>query len=646
MCGIAGFTHDRRSAPPGRIQDAVGSLIHRGPDQQGVFESRKASLGAARLKILDLQGGDQPIRDTGRGAVIAFNGEIYNHLELRGDLERRGWRFDSHTDTETVLRAFLEWDIGCFERLRGMFAVAIWIEPESRLILARDRMGIKPLYFAERGGDLYFGSELKAIFVHPEIGRSLSLDGLDCYLSLNYVPGPWTLVEGIRKLPPGWWLEWRDGSVRTEHYWRLPSPGEPNRASLWKDRHAAQEELDRLLRQAVAEHLLSDVPLGVWLSGGVDSSTLLHYAAEARSKIQTFSISFRGRNFDETSYIREVARHYGSEHQEADIADFSNLPEAIENFAYYSDEPNADSGAVPVWLLSHLTKRHATVALSGEGADELFGGYLTHRASLLARRARRLPSWALKLAQAATGLFPVSDEKIGFEYMAKRFLAGCRMSPERAHVYWNGTFGAAEKRALVRAPLPGQLKAILGELAGAGDELAAYLWFDQKYFLPDDILTKVDRISMAHAVEVRPPFLDHRIVEFAAALPAEWRIEARAGRWRQKAILKDLMQGKLPPRVLSRKKTGFDIPAHEWLRGSLRPLLEGALADASESYSGLFRFERIRALAQAHFLRRANLGYHLWGLLTLFLWMKKWKIQTAHLPAPSRTREKAFLLRN
>ena len=210
MCGIAGFTHARRSATPGRIQDAVGSLIHRGPDQQGVFESRKASLGATRLKIIDLQGGDQPIRDATRGAVIAFNGEIYNHLELRRDLERRGWRFDSHTDTETVLRAFLEWDIGSFERLRGMFAVAIWIEPENRLILARDRMGIKPLYFAERGGDLYFGSEMKAIFVQPEIGRSLSLDGLDCYLSLNYVPGPWTMVEGIRKLPPGCWLEWRE----------------------------------------------------------------------------------------------------------------------------------------------------------------------------------------------------------------------------------------------------------------------------------------------------------------------------------------------------------------------------------------------------------------------------------------------------
>ncbi|HLH42247.1 MAG TPA: asparagine synthase (glutamine-hydrolyzing) [Bryobacteraceae bacterium] len=643
MCGIAGFTHARRPAAPGRIHDAVGSLIHRGPDQQGVFESPRASLGATRLRIVDLQGGDQPIEEASRGAAIAFNGEIYNHLELRRELKRRGWRFTSQTDTETVLRAFLEWDTDCFERLRGMFAVAIWIEPENRLILARDRMGIKPLYLAQHGGDVYFGSELKAILAHPEIGRALSLEGLDCYLSLNYVPGPGTLIEGIRKLPPGCWAEWRDGALRTERYWSLPLAGGQNGASVRKDRGEAQQELDGLLREAVAEQLVSDAPLGVWLSGGVDSSTLLHYAAQARGKLRTFSICFRGHSFDETSYIREVARHYGSEHHEADMADFEDMPGAIESFAYYSDEPNADAGAVPVWLLSRLTKRHATVALSGEGADELFGGYLTHRASLLARRARRLPRWSLKLAQGAISLLPVSDEKIGFEYMAKRFLAGCRMSFERAHVYWNGTFGAAEKRALVRRPLPGRLKAILSELAAAGDELGAYLWFDQKYFLPDDILAKVDRISMAHAVEVRPPFLDHRVVEFAAALPAEWRIETRAGRWRQKAILKDLMQKKLPARVLSRKKTGFDIPAHEWLRGPLRPLVEDAFAEAAGAYSGLFRFERIRAAAEAHFRRRANLGYHLWGLLTLFLWMKKWKIQTTPLPAPSGTAERVYL---
>jgi asparagine synthase (glutamine-hydrolysing) len=634
LCGIAGFTHRHSAAYPGRVQDAVRSLIHRGPNQQGVFESRAVSLGATRLKIVDLHGGDQPITDASSGTVIAFNGEIYNHSELRGELERRGRRFHSQSDTETVLQAFLEWDTGCFTRMRGMFAVALWTESTERLVLARDRLGIKPLYFTRRGEDLYFGSELKAIFVHPEIDRSLSLNGLDCYLSLNYVPSPWTLVESIEKLLPGHWLEWRDGSIRTECYWRLPFRREPR-----QDPRAAQEELDRLLRQSVTEHLLADVPLGIWLSGGIDSSTLLHYAAEASaSRIKTFSISFRGRSFDETPYIREVARRYGSEHHELDIGDEQDLPAAIEEFAYYSDEPNADAGAVPVWLLSKLTKRHATVALSGEGADELFGGYLTQRASMLARAFRRLPSPALSLMQAAIRRWPVSDEKISFEYKTRRFLEGCRMAPERAHVYWNGTFSGAEKRGLVRTPLPGALAATLRDLAAAGDDLAAYLWFDQKYFLPDDILTKVDRISMAHAVEVRPPFLDHRIVEFAASLPADQRVHGS----RQKVILKEMMRGKLPPSILSRRKVGFDIPAHEWLRGPLRPLLLETVAGAAAQHSGFFRFEQIDTLVQAHHERRANLGYHLWGLLTLFLWIKKWHIRTTPLAAPARTSEKVF----
>ncbi len=632
MCGIAGFTHKQHACHPGRIQEAVRSLIHRGPDQQGTFESRTISLGATRLKIIDLHGGDQPIADPDSGTVIAFNGEIYNHVELRRELERRGRRFQSESDTETLLQAFLEWDTGCFERLRGMFGVALWNESTRRLVLARDRIGIKPLYFARRGEDLYFGSELKAIFVHPEIDRSLSLNGLDCYLSLNYVPGPWTLVEGIEKLNPGHWLEWRDGAVRSESYWRLPAPRE-----RIQDLGAAQEGLDRLLRQSVAEHLLSDVPLGIWLSGGIDSSTMLHYAAEAStSPIQSLSITFRGRSFDETRYIREVAQQYGSQHHELDVGEEQDLPSAIREFAWYSDEPNADSGALPVWFLSRLTKRHATVALSGEGADELFGGYLTHRASMLARPMRRLPSVALDVLQAAVGKWPVSDEKISFEYKAKRFVEGCRMAPERAHVYWNGTFSDADKRSLLRAPLPSALDRTIGELAAAGDGLANCLWFDQKYYLPDNILAKVDRMSMAHAVEVRPPFLDHRIVEFASALPADLRIRGS----RQKLILRELMRGKLPPSVLSRKKVGFDIPAHQWFRGPFRPLLAETLADASAQHSGLFRFDRIEALAQAHQERRVNLGYHLWGLLILFLWINKWSIQTNPLVERLRVSEK------
>jgi asparagine synthase (glutamine-hydrolysing) len=625
------------------MREAIATLAHRGPDHQGVFESNTVSLGAARLKIIDLASGDQPMTSGDGDTVIAFNGEIYNHLELRHELEALGHRFRSRTDTETILGAFLEWDTGCFSRLRGMFAVALWTESSRRLVLARDRMGIKPLYIAHTGDDVLFGSELKALFVHPEIERRLSLAGLDSYLSLNYCAGASTLVEGIEKLPPGHWLEWRDGKTSQESYWRLPSGSSRAEARTWTS-PAAQEELDRLLKLSVKEHLASDVPIGVWLSGGVDSSTLLHYAAEASgSRLKTFSISFRGHSFDETDYIRQVAAQYGTEHEQLDLNPDQDLAGAIEKFAYYSDEPSADAGALPVWFLSRLTKSSATVALSGEGADELFGGYLTQRASLLARRFRRLPRPAFQLALYAARRWPVSDEKIGFDYKLKRFLEGCQMPAMRAHVYWGGTFSDSEKQRLVKPVLPGALAATLDQFAALGqtqgEDLSTYLGFDQRYYLPDDILTKSDRMSMAHALEVRPPFLDHRIVEFANSLPAHLKIDGS----RQKVLLKTLMRGKLPPEILTRKKIGFDIPAHEWFRGPLRPLLREAIDYARTEHAGFFRMVEIEALVRAHLERRVNVGYHLWGLMILFFWMKKWGIQTGALAQPvSRKMENAF----
>jgi asparagine synthase (glutamine-hydrolysing) len=632
VCGIAGFTHSAWSPGPGRIESAVATLTHRGPDQQGTFESPLCSLGATRLKILDLASGDQPIRSDDGQTVIAFNGEIYNHLDVRAELESKGHRFHTRTDTETVLRAFLEWDTACFARLRGMFGLAIWSAPEKRLVLARDRMGIKPVYTARLGRDLLFGSELKAIFVHPEFDRRLSLSGLDCYLSLNYVPCPWTLVDGIEKLPPGHWLEWRDGGIRSEPYWKLPF-GVSAQGSV----ESVKEELDRLLQQSVREHLLSDVPLGIWLSGGIDSTTVLHYAATASSsRLKTLSISFAGRSFDETPYIREVVSRYGTEHHEFDLNPTENLPSVIEEFAYYNDEPDADAGALPVWYLSKMTKREVTVALSGEGGDELFGGYLTYRADRLARHLRRFPAGSRRFALACLRRWPVSDDKISLEYMAKRFVEGSLLPPEEAHIYWNGTFSAAEKSRLLSAASPGALDRMLGELRGKlsaehADDLAPYLWFDQNYYLPDDILMKVDRMSMAHAVEARPALLDHRIVEFVAKLPASFMVRGS----RQKWILKELMADKLPAAVLNRKKTGLDIPAHEWLRGPLRPLLTEALAAASE-YSDLFRINEIQSCVRRHMERKENLGYHLWGLMILFLWMRRWRIQSRRSPEPSR----------
>ena len=624
MCGIVGFTHKRWVPDSDRIRNAVATLIHRGPDQQGVFESSLCSLGATRLKIMDLGLGDQPILTEDGDTAIVFNGEIYNHLDLRRELEELGHRFHSHCDTETVLRAFLEWDTACFERLRGMFAIALWTKSTKRLLLARDRMGIKPLYFMRRGEDLFFGSELKAILIHPEIERRLSLDGLDCYLSLNYIPCPWTLVEGIEKLPPGRWMEWRDGMVSSDSYWRLPI----GTARDWT-LESAREELDTLLRQSIREHMLSDVPLGMWLSGGIDSSTILHYAAmESSAPLKTFSISFHGRSFDETPYIREIVQRYQTEHEELDLNPEVDLRGAIEAFAYYSDEPSADAGALPVWFLSKLSKTKTTVSLSGEGADEVFGGYLTHRANRLAALARRFPRKALQLALDGLRVWPVSDEKISLEYQLRRFLEGSLTTPDRAHVYWNGTFSEAQKRALLYVELPPALDRILGDLrhrSNAPDDLAPYLWFDQRYFLPDDILNKADRMSMAHSLEVRPPFLDHRIVEFAASLPASLKIRGS----RQKVLLRELMRDKLPPSILQRKKVGFDIPAHDWLRGCLRSLMMDVLLDSSSDHEALFCRQAIETYVRQHLERQINVGYHLWGLMVLFLWMKKWGIQAA-----------------
>jgi asparagine synthase (glutamine-hydrolysing) len=633
LCGIAGFTHKNWAPPVNRIREATATLIHRGPDQQGVFQSSLFSMGAARLKIIDLDSGNQPILSEDGDFGIAFNGEIYNHIEIRTELEKLGHRFESHSDTETVLRAFMQWDKDCLPKLRGMFAVALWRKSARRILLARDRMGIKPLYISRQGEDLFFGSELKAIFVHPEIERRLNFQGLDCYLSLNYVPCPWTLVESIEKLPPGHWLEWVDGRTSTGPYWTLPFTQSSNYTL-----ETAKEELDSLLQQSVREHMISDVPLGIWLSGGMDSTTILHYASKATAaQLKTFSISFRGRSFDETTFIDRAVNEYGTDHEVLDLTPAQDLCGAIEEFAYYSDEPSADAGSLPVWFLSKLCKSKTTVALSGEGADELFGGYITCRADMLSKWARRIPRPLLQAALAGVTHWPVSDEKISFEYKLKRFLEGSLLEPSHAHVYWNGTFSDAEKQSLLRQPLPSAFHALLGEvdaLPKTADALARFLWFDQKYYLADDILVKSDRMSMAHSVEVRPPFLDHRIVEFAAKLPDHLKIRGA----QQKLVLSEMRRDKLPASIQDGKKTGFDIPAHEWLRGPLRSMLTDSLRHGIAEHGQIFRGDTIEKFMTRHLERKANVGYHLWGLMILFQWMKRWRIQ-----ATSSSTAQAFL---
>jgi len=621
LCGIAGYTHTLRAPKRERIECVTRALTHRGPDQQDVWESPQVSLGAVRLKIIDLEQGAQPMFSDDGDTVLVFNGEIYNHEELRSELQARGHRFESRCDTETMLRAFLEWDVKAFERMRGMFAAALWSQSRRRLILVRDRMGIKPLYYSRHRGEIYFGSELKAILLHPEIERRMDSAGLDHYLSLNYVPGPHTLIEGIQKLPPGHWLEWRGGRVAIEPWWRVNF-----RPDARMDLESAKAELDGLLRSSVREHLISDVPLGVWTSGGLDSTTILHYAAQERRSLKTFSISFTGRSFDESQYFRAVANRYQTEHHEFDLSPGVDIRDAVEQFAEYSDEPSADAGAVPVWFLSKMCRESVTVALSGDGADELFGGYKTYLADRYARALRVLPYPVRSVAAQMARLLPVSDEKIGLDYKITRLLKGSLLDPLDAHFFWNGTFANGDKRAL-RCDLDDADRfeplALPGSARHSGGYLNRFIWLDQLYYLPDDILYKCDRMSMAHSLEVRPPFLDHRLVEFAARLPENLKI--RGGKL--KFVLRELMKDRLPRAIVRRPKEGFDIPAHHWLRTVLKPLLLDTLTERAVRESGIFSWPAIERAMRAHLERRANLGYHLWGLLVLFLWMKHWGIE-------------------
>ncbi|MBS1820927.1 MAG: asparagine synthase (glutamine-hydrolyzing) [Acidobacteria bacterium] len=619
MCGIAGFTHVAHTFLSERIVEAVDSIIHRGPDDQSAWQSSSASLGATRLRVIDPAAGSQPVFSDNKDFVLVFNGEIYNHAELRRELVSRGHRFRTSCDTEVVLRAFMEWDTACIEKLHGMFGFAIWQESRRRLVLARDRMGIKPLYYARNGRDIYFGSEMKAVLCHPEVSRRIDLNALDTYLGMNYVPGSHTLAAGVQKLMPGCFLAWHDGEISTHRYWQV------DRADLSAHTSFADstERLGELISRSVKEHLTADVPVGVWLSGGLDSSTMLHYASQHTSTpLNTFSITFNGREFNEAPYLREMATRYGTRHHELDLGPEVVTPDSIAEMAYYADEPNADAGAVPVWHLSRMSAKHVTVALSGEGADELFGGYITYLADKYARRARMVPRSLRRLSLRSANRLRASNKKIGLDYKLQRFLHGTLLDERSSHIFWNGTFSQQQRRDLMVSENSTHILKLLATIP-EGRDVRRFMAFDQAYYLPDNLLVKVDRMSMAHSLEVRPAFLDHRIVEFAATLPANYCIRGR----NLKLLLRNLMKDKLPQSILGKKKQGLDIPVHDWLRGHLKPLLLDTLDRRTIEETGIVYWPHLESLIKLHMERKANYGYHLWGMMMLFLWIKQWKIQ-------------------
>jgi asparagine synthase (glutamine-hydrolysing) len=570
-----------------------------------------------RLSIIDVVGGRQPIFSEHRNAVVVYNGETYNFRELRRDLEGKGHHFATRTDTEVIVHLYEEHGDRCVEKMNGMFAFALWDKDRQRLLLARDRLGVKPLFYFVDAHRLIFASEVKAILAEGSVPREVDPVGLHHFLSLNYVPRQFTLFRNIRKLLPGHILTVEAGRVSVSQYWRLPEP----EVAVNEDR-LAEELVERLL-ESVRLRLVSDVPLGVFLSGGIDSSLVTALATKAnKGPVSTFSIGFQEESFSELPYARLTARRYNADHHEMIVK--CEVEDLLPKLTWHSDEPSADSSAVPTYFLSKFAREHVKVILSGDGGDELFGGYETYAAYNAARLYRRLPGALRAAIRSVAHRLPVSEKKVSFDYRAKRFADGAEMEPLRAHFWWNGTFNEEQKRWLYSQEFAHQVGdldtlQVFRECLCANSEAdfpAALMHADTKTYLVDDILVKVDRMSMANSLEVRTPFLDYTFVEFAARLPSRLKVRGL----RKKLLLKRAAEGLVPHQNIYRKKQGFSIPVALWLKTRLRPIVEDLLSEERVRSQGLFRPEAVRELVRQHMAAEANHGFSLWGLMVISLW--------------------------
>jgi asparagine synthase (glutamine-hydrolysing) len=619
MCGICGVVSASGSVDPERAARMSATLVHRGPDSTGEFCDGTAVLAARRLSIIDLETGDQPIANEDETVRIVQNGEIYNYRELRRELDRAGHVFRTHGDTEVILHLYEQHGLGFAERLRGMFAVALWDARRRRLVLARDRFGIKPLYYSAADGDLAFASELRA-FPRGEI----DLDALEAFLAFNSIPAPLTIFRGVRKLPPGHLLVWDDGGVRLERFAR-PAPVATSDVR-GDDEAELVEELRARIRDSVRAHLVSDVPVGVLLSGGIDSSLLAALAAqETTEPLRTFSIGFEERSFDELADARLVAERYGTDHHELVLRPDAAL--LLPALADAFDEPFADSSALPTYLVSQLAASHVKVALSGEGGDELFGGYYTYAADLLAARIGGLA----RVARPLVELLPSSSARASFDYRAKRFVRAAHLPPLERHHGWKEIF-SPDARAELTGRQPAfdpvdVLRARYAETAAA-DELARLQDVDLGIYLVDDLLVKTDRASMAHSLEARVPYLDTVVTNLALALSTRHKVRGLA----KKVLLRKAAEPLLPRQIVHGKKRGFSIPAAAWLRGELVPFARDTLAPDRLRRQGYFRPEAVTRLLDDHVAGREDLSRQLWGLLAFTLWHERHVERTPRAP--------------
>lgn len=619
MCGICGF---QAEAPDPEVLRRMNARLRpRGPDDEGCHVGVGVALGMRRLQVIDLPGGAQPMANEDGSVLVVYNGEVYNFRELRAELRARGHRFATGSDTEVIVHGYEEWGDGLPERLDGMFAFALWDARTRSWLLARDRMGQKPLYYFHAPGLFAFASEPKALLEHPGVPRRLDPAGLAAYLAFEYVPAPDCIFAGVRKLPPGHRLHVRGGRLRVERYWELPPRPAPEERSDAEWIAGLRERLG----EAVRRQLVSDVPLGCFLSGGLDSSALAVLMKEAGGgPVQTFSIGFREPSFDESEHAARVARHIGTEHH-VQVLDAAGLIDLLPRAVEAMDEPLGDGSVLPTLALARFARAHVTVALSGDGGDELLGGYPTLFADRWAERyARLVPEPLHALVSAAARRLPVSLADMSLDFRVKQFLRGARLPRDVRHFAWVGSFLPAEVGALLQ---PGVREAALAEspYARVERELAAgperagldrLLFLYARFYLAEDVLVKVDRTTMACGLEARSPYLDPDFVSFACALPPHLKVRGSA----TKVALRRAFADSLPPDIVRRPKKGFGIPVGKWLRGPLRGHLRELLDPERLRRQGIFDPEPVARLCAAHLEGRADHRKQLWTLLAFQLW--------------------------
>ena len=635
MCGICGVVGIPDHVDPEVLFRMTQTLSHRGPDDDGFFldggdgVGPAVGLGFRRLSIIDLTTGHQPITNERETVHVICNGEIYNFRTLRAELERSGHHFSTNSDAEVIVHLYEEDGAGFVERLNGMFALALWDAKRQQLLLARDRLGKKPLYYADISGTLLFGSELKALLQHPACPRGIDAEALSSYLTFEYVPSPLAIFSGVRKLPAGHRLEWRGGRSTIREYWqpRIPAERQARPPAAWA------ADLREQLRESVRLRLASDVPVGVFLSGGVDSSAVVATMAQLvdPSAIKTFSIAFEERSFDESEFSRLVASNFGTEHHE-EVFTPSAMVDALEPVARMLDEPFADPSVLPTYLLSRFAQQSVKVALGGDGADELFAGYPTFAAHRLAD-LYRLPAWLHRRVVQLADLLPVSTDNLSAEFKLKRFLKGVRERPELRDQLWLGALSHAElRRLLVTPPLVDPLARLVADTSRAPAEAADRLTLQYlKYYLEGDILPKVDRASMATSLEVRAPFLDYHLVEFALSIPRELNLRGLDG----KRILKLAFRQTLPKPILRRPKKGFGIPISLWLKREFRWLLDELLEPTRLRSQAIFEPAAVRSLIDDHLGGRSDNRKPLWTLLMFQLWYEHYGRAPLSVAAPT-----------